>query len=268
MANFQIQYYSQALARKTVFQASIPNDIRTDIPRELNAHQKRPMKSLFILHGYTGMAENWVSEELMEHYNVAVFSATAENSFYLDAEATGHQYETMLAIELVDYIRKTFGLAMKPEDTYIAGISMGGFGAIHTGLAHPDRFSKIAGLSSALIVHQIAGKTRADDNQLGLGNYAYYVGCFGDLNTVETRDTNPEVLIRKMKAAGTKIPEIYLCCGTEDFLIEPNRAFHRFLTDEKVPHEYHESKGIHDGVFWSEYEPKVLAWLFGDEKES
>lgn len=267
MANFQVQYYSSALHRKTTFLASIPNDIRTDIPRTLNAHQKRPTKALFILHGYTGMMENWVSEELMDYYNVAVFSANAENSFYLDAEATGHQYETMLAIELVDYVRKTFGLAMRAEDTYIAGISMGGFGAVHTGLAHPDRFSKIAGLSSALIVHQIAGMRPGESTDGVLANYAYYAGCFGDLATVETRDTNPEVLVRKLKEKGEKIPEIYLCCGSEDFLIEPNRAFHRFLTEQGVPHEYHESRGIHDGIFWAEYEPKALAWMFRDEAE-
>ena len=267
MANFQIQYFSPALARKTIFFASIPNDPQGDGPRTLNVHQKRPTKALFILHGYTGMAENWVPEWMMQHYNVAVFSASAENSFYLDAEATGHKYETMLAIELVDYVRKTFGLAMKPEDTYIAGISMGGFGAIHTGLAHPDRFSKIAGLSAALIVHQIAGMNPGEESKDVLANYAYYAGCFGDLQTVAERDTNPEVLVRKLKAEGRKIPEIYMCCGSEDFLIEPNRGFHRFLEAEGVGHEYHESRGIHDGVFWAEYEPKVMEWLFRDEAE-
>ena len=101
----------------------------------------------------------------------------------------------------------------------------------------------------------------------GLANYAYYEGCFGDLSTVETRETNPEVLIRKLKEKGTKIPDMFLCCGTEDFLIEPNRAFHRFLTEEQVPHEFYESQGVHDGVFWAEYEPKALAWLFRDELE-
>ena len=267
MANFQVTYFSQALARKTSFLASIPNDMRVELLPSLNVHQKRPTKALFILHGYTGMAENWVPEWMMEQYNVAVFSASAENSFYLDAEATGHKYETMLAIELVDYVRKTFSLALRPEDTYIAGISMGGFGAIHTGLAHPDRFSKIAGLSSALIVNQIAGMKPGEEGKSVLANYAYYAGCFGDLDTVAERDANPEVLVKKLKAEGKKIPEIYMCCGSEDFLIEPNREFHRFLTDEGVAHEYHESPGIHDGVFWAEYEPKVMEWLFRDEAE-
>ena len=68
--------------------------------------------------------------------------------------------------------------------------------------------------------------------------------------------------IRKLKAEGKAIPGIYMACGTEDFLIENNRAFHRFLEDEKIPHEYHEGKGIHDMVFWSEYIRKAVEWMF------
>ena len=262
MAHFQIEYYSNALQRKTVFEAWIPNDLRTDIPG--GNVPEHPMKTLFALHGFTGKSENWFSEELMLKYGLAVISASAENSFYLDAEATGHQYETMVAIELVDYVRKTFGLAMKPEDTYIAGISMGGYGAVHLGLAHPDRFSRIGMLSAALIVHDIEGLTRETPREGMLGNYAYYEGCFGDLQTVAQRDTNPEVQILRLKKAGTAIPPIFQCVGTEDFLLEQNRAFHRFLTAEGVPHEYHESRGGHDGVFWQEYEPKLAEWLFRD----
>lgn len=261
MAHFTVDYFSGALRRATTFQAWIPNDMRMDIPGAASGAE-RPMKTLFALHGYTGKSENWVSEELMGKYNLAVISATAENSFYLDAEATGHQYETMLAIELVDYVRKTFGLAMKPEDTYIAGISMGGFGAIHTGLAHPDRFSKIGMLSAAMIVHGIKGMTRENDKDDGMANYAYYEGCFGDLKTVAERDTNPEVLLKKLKAAGTPIPAIFQCVGTEDFLLEANRDFHRFLEKEGVAHAYYESKGGHDNIFWQEYVPKMVEWLF------
>ena len=265
MAHFTVDYFSNALRRATTFQAWIPNDARTDIPGAQVTEW--PMKTLFWLHGYTGKSENWVSEDLMTKYNLAVISANAENSFYLDAEATGHQYETMLAIELVDYVRKTFGLALKPEDTYIAGISMGGFGAVHTGLAHPDRFSKIGMLSAALIVRGLRGKTKTDFREGGTANYAYYAGCFGDLDTVTERDTNPEVLLKKLKAAGTPIPPIFQCVGTEDFLLEPNREFHRFLEDEGVAHAYHESKGGHDNIFWQEYAPKMVAWLFEEEHD-
>ena len=48
----------------------------------------------------------------------------------------------------------------------------------------------------------------------------------------------------------------------EDFLLEPNREFHRFLTDERIPHESHESKGQHDMVFWQEYIVKIVKWMF------
>ena len=95
-----------------------------------------------------------------------------------------------------------------------------------------------------------------------VANYAYYRSCFGDLETVEERDVNPEVLAHRLKAAGAKIPEIYMCCGTEDFLIENNRQMHCFLESEGIAHEYHESKGIHDMVFWREYIAKIVEWMF------
>jgi len=264
MARFLIEYYSQALCRKTSFYAVIPNDLRTDLPREETAHTRRPMKTLFLLHGYTGRSECWIPDELLEKYNFAVISPTAENSFYTDGEASGHQYETMVAIELVDYVRKTFHLAMRPEDTYIAGLSMGGYGAIHLGLGHPDRFGRIGAMSSALIIHGVAHMQPGEEN--GIANYAYYRICFGDpLSEVESREVNPEVQIQKLRAAGKPIPEMWICCGTEDFLIEPNREFHAYLQKEGVAHEYHESPGSHDMTFWSGNIGAILAWMFRDD---
>ena len=255
MAYFRIEYYSQALRRSTSFDMIIPNDPREDAPEP-----KMPMRTLFLLHGYTGKAGNWVPEELTQQYHFAIVMPTAENSFYLDGLCTGHAFQTMVGIELVDYVRRTFHLAKSAEDTAIAGLSMGGFGAIHTGLAYPDRFGKIGALSSALIVHGIAGMKPGGGNKVA--NYEYYHECFGDLDTVEKRDSNPEVQIRTLKAEKKTIPQMYICCGTEDFLLEPNREFHRFLTGEQIPHEYHESKGQHDMVFWQEYIVKIVKWMF------
>lgn len=260
MAYFRIEYYSPALRRQTSFEMIIPNDVRTDFPRPENPYEKRPMKTLFLLHGYTGKAGNWVPEYLTEKYNFAIVMPTAENSFYLDGEATGRAYETMVAKELVSYVRKTFGLAKKPEDTYIAGMSMGGFGALHTGLAHPKVFGKIGALSSALIVHEIAQMKPGQDN--GMANYEYYRMCFGDLSTALKRRCNPEVLALRLKKAGKKIPEIYMCCGTEDFLLEKNREFHRFLEDEGIEHIYREGPGQHDMAFWGEHIVKIVDWMF------
>ena len=261
MARLQIEYFSNALHRTTSFEMLIPNDFPAGIPWEKDVAHSRPMSTLFLLHGYTGKAGNWVPEGLPEKYNFAIVMPTAENSFYLNGEATGTAYQTMVGEELVDYVRKTFHLANGPENTFIAGLSMGGFGALHTGLAYPHTFSKIGAMSSAFIHHEVAQMKPGSGNDVA--NYDYYRECFGEPSELLESDNNPETLIRKLKAAGEKIPDIYMACGTEDFLIEPNRAMHRFLEEEGVPHEYHEAPGIHDMVFWSEHIQHIVRWMFG-----
>ena len=257
MAYFRIDYNSGALRRTVSFEMLIPNDPDDDAPA---GDREKPLYTLFLLHGYHAKAYNWVPAGLPQKYRFAIVIPTGENSFYLNGTATGTGYQTMVGEELVDYVRRTFGLATSPENTCIAGLSMGGFGALHTGLAYPDRFGKIGALSSALIVHEVAHMQPGSAN--GVANYAYYHSCFGDLETVEERDVNPEVLARRLKASGAKIPEIYMACGTEDFLLENNRAMHRFLEAEGIPHQYHEGKGTHDMVFWHEHIAKIVEWMF------
>ena len=256
MAYFRIEYYSKALRRETSFEVLIPND-----PREGQPLPAEPMRTLFLLHGYTGKAGNYVPFELPYQYGFAIVMPSAENSFYLNGLSTGHAFQTLVGEELVDYVRRTFRLALRPEDTCIAGLSMGGFGALHTGLAYPHTFSKIGAMSSALIQHEVAGMKPGGGNDVA--NYEYYRECFGEPSELLESDNNPETLIRKLKAAGENIPEIYMACGTEDFLIENNREMHRFLEAEGVPHEYHEAPGVHDMVFWTEHIRKIVCWMFG-----
>ena len=220
------------------------------------------MRTLFLLHGYTGDAGNWVPEWLAQKYGFAVIAPCGENSFWLDGLSTAHKYCAFVGDELVNYIRRTFGLAHSAEDTFLLGLSMGGFGALHTALTYPENFGKTAAMSSALIVHQIAGIKPGEDN--GVANYDYYRECFGDLDAVLESDSNPEVLVKRLKDSGARIPEIFMSCGTEDFLLEQNREFHRYLTGIEVPHVYLESKGSHDMVFWNEYTLKFVEMMFGE----
>ncbi|MBQ6645160.1 MAG: esterase family protein [Clostridia bacterium] len=255
MAYFRIEYFSEALQRDTTFELLLPNDPHWGMP--LN---ERTERALFLLHGYKGKASNWAPEELAYRYNFAIVMPSAENSFYLNGLSTGHAYQTMLGEELVDYVRRTFGLALRREDTAIAGLSMGGYGALHTGLAYPETFGKIAALSSALIVHGIAHMKPGEGNSVA--NYAYYHECFGDLETVEERETNPEVQIERLKAEGKRIPEINMYCGTEDFLLEPNRQMHAFLDAQQIPHYYKEAPGAHTMDFWSKYIAEAVERMF------
>ena len=84
----------------------------------------------------------------------------------------------------------------------------------------------------------------------------------GDLDRIEISRYNPEVLVEEILNEQRKMPDIYMACGTEDFLLEKNREFHRFLDKYEVSHCYMESKGEHNMEFWTEYArifiPKML----------
>ena len=255
MANISVKFRSEALNRNVRFEVYMPNDAADD--------KGSRMKTLFLLHGYTGEAYNWVPEHLSQKYNFAVVTPNGENGFWLDGLSTGHKYCTFVGDELVKYIRRTFGLAMSRDETYIMGLSMGGFGSLHTALSYPESFGKAAAMSSALIVHGISGMKPGTDN--GVANYDYYHECFGDLDTVERSDANPEVLAKRLKDSGAALPEIYMSCGTEDFLLAENREFHVFLDSVEVPHTYLESSGGHDMDFWNRYTEKFVEMMFGEQ---
>ena len=260
MANINVTFFSNCLNRNTSFKMFIPNDPRADMPPQENKYSKLPTRTLFLLHGYTGDADIWCDPMQCAEYNVAVIAPNGENGFWLDGLSTGHKYATLLGEELIDYVRKTFGLAKSREDTCIMGLSMGGFGALHTALMFPDKFGKCAALSSALIHNEVAGMREGSGNPVA--NYEYYRECFGEPSKLAESVNNPEYLVKQLKEKGGEFPEIYMACGTEDFLLNENRAFHAFLDKENVKHTYVESKGIHDMVFWSEYARKFIPEMF------
>lgn len=258
MASLTIELYSNCLNRHTSFKMVIPTDVhKGDFPpRPKNPRMERPMKTLFLLHGYTGKGDNWVPDYLAEKYNFAIVCPTGENSFWLNGLSSGHAFQSFVGEELVEFVRNTFGLAKNREDTYIMGMSMGGFGALHTALAYPDVFSKTAPLSSAFIHHEVAGMQPGQGN--AVANYDYYRECFGEPSKLLESENNPEVLVKKILAEGKPMPEIFMAVGTEDFLLEPNRAMHKFLEEQKVPHTYLEWAGNHDMKFWSECVQKFI----------
>ena len=266
MSLIHVEYYSMAPAGQTDFYVALPNDV-PDFMGSMNPNYQRPMKTLVLLHGYSGTSSDWVTgssiRELSTTYNIAVIMPNGRNSFYLDKEMTGEAYATFVGEELLAFARKTFGLSDKAEDTFIGGYSMGGFGALRTGLKYSHNYGKIVALSSALIVNQL--KDMTPDMQNPMANYAYYERTFGDLKTAAERDCNPEVLIKEKLAKGEPIPPIYMACGTEDMLVETNKAFDAFLTEHQVAHEYKTSPGMHNWAFWNEYLEPSLRWLLGQE---
>jgi S-formylglutathione hydrolase FrmB len=262
MATGRLRFYSISQMGQVNISYVIPNDI-PPMMVEGNEHFKRPMKTLYLLHGFSGNESDWeyngVAEDIAGKYNLAVIMITGGNNFYLDRKATGCQYGTFAGEEVVNYTRKLFGLSEKREDTLIGGLSMGGFGAIHTALAYPETFGGVVALSSALIIHGIAGLKEGFQDMMA--NYDYYREVFGDLDKVKESDNNPEVLYTKLKDKGAKIPPIYMAVGTEDFLYENNQIMRRFFEENKADFTYEEGPGIHDWKFWNAYITRGLDWV-------
>ena len=262
MAFSQFEFFSESLRRVVSFNILLPNDSPLEFIKD-NENYERGVKTLFLLHGYSGNNRDWILEskinEFAIKYNIAVIFPNGDNSFYLDGKGMGSKYGTYVGEELVNYTRRVFGLSNKKEDTYIGGFSMGGFGAIHTALKYNETFSKAFALSSALIINEIKNK---DENfSTPIADYYYYESTFGNLNELENSENNPEELIRRLKSENKSIPSIFIACGKEDFLIEPNRDFHKFLIDNNVDVYYEEDEGNHNWEFWNKYLEPSIQWL-------
>ncbi len=264
----RLENYFEATRRVMEFRFILPDDLRykMNFDGTPNPYYARPTKLMVVLNGYTHNNLEWLMHtnivDVARKYNVAVFLPSGENCFYTNCEGCNDHFADYVGDELVHYVVERFGLSADRGDHYVMGLSMGGFGALHTGLAYPQNFSKIAAFSSALILHEVA-KLHPGDSNAG-GDYAYYSRVFGKPEDVLTSNDNPEQLILNMLADGTKIPDLYLACGNEDFLLEPNLALVEFLKKNNVPHIYHQSPGGHDYNFWLPYTERAVRWMIGE----
>ena len=260
MAIIEVNFISKCLMRTVTFNAIIPVDKFG--PQAENAEQK-PQKTLYLLHGIFGNYTDWVNgtriQAWAEANDLAVIMPSGENRFYLDDEKSGELYGEFIGKELVEFTRKLFPLSDKREDTFIAGLSMGGYGAIRNGLKYAENFGCVIGLSAAL-VHDT---WKDADNSAPIFTFrrSYYEAIFGEYDKVKGSDKDPKALLLKLKKEGRPVPKMYLCCGTEDGLVTANRDFRDFLNENGVDLTYVEGPGKHDWVFWDTYIKKVLDWL-------
>ena len=260
MAIIEVNFISKCLMRTVTFNAIIPVDKFG--PQAENAEQK-PLKTLYLLHGIFGNYTDWVNgtriQAWAEANDLAVIMPSGENRFYLDDEKSGELYGEFIGKELVEFTRKLFPLSDKREDTFIAGLSMGGYGAIRNGLKYAENFGCVIGLSAAL-VHDT---WKDADNSAPIFTFRrnYYEAIFGEYDKVKGSDKDPKALLLKLKEEGRPVPTMYLCCGTEDGLVTANRDFRDFLNENGVDLTYVEGPGKHDWVFWDTYIKKVLDWL-------
>jgi len=266
LAILQVVFMSKSLMRNVPMQVILPVD-KIPSPGQ-SAVERGPFKTLYLLHGIFGSCMSWLAESRIKRWaeekNIAVVMPSGDNGFYVDQARSYNLHGEFVGKELVEMTRKMFPLSHKREDTFIAGLSMGGFGALRNGLKYHETFSQIAALSSALVLERAVELTY--DEPHITKNRGYLESCFGDIDDALASDKNPKVLIRMLKEKkarnpDTRIPKIYMACGTEDPLVENNRDFRDFLKGNGIECAYTEGPGAHDWEFWDTYIKKALDWL-------
>ena len=270
MAVFEFTMYSQKLHRSTDVTAIVPAEAPMFPGAPYDPDQK--FRSIYLLHGYSGSHVDWLRgsriEQLAQRHRIAVFCPSAENSFYIDDPIRDALYDQFICRELVDFTRRVFPLSREVKDTSIGGLSMGGYGALRNGLKYPDVFGNIAAFSSALITDGIS--KMPDDVQNpppgqqggGMGmSPSYFVHTFGKPSKILGSDVDPKALAKGLMDGGGPRPNIYMACGSEDFLIESNRDLHNYLEGIGYGHQYTEGHGTHAWEYWDYHIEKALDWL-------
>lgn len=266
MALVQVNFISKMLSRTVTFNAIIPLDKISFGEEEVV--EAKPLKTLYLLHGAFGNYTDYLSgtriQRWAEEHNLAVIMPSGENQFYVDKPSRGENYGAYVADELVEFTRKMFPLSYKKEDTFIAGLSMGGYGALINGLKYHETFSRIGAFSPGLMIDDIASRSEL----LSVTGWSmdFYDNAFGGIDTIKNSDKDYYYLIDQLLENKKEIPKIYLPIGTDDFLLESVRGFKSFVDKREVPLTYIEDDGGHEWDFWDKYVKNFLEWLPLEEK--
>lgn len=261
MAVLQGEYFSQARRGMESFTAILPVD-PPPMPDGTPGYADPPWPTVYLLHGYSGGRSDWllysnIVQWAMKH-GCAVVMPDGGNRFYLDNEETGERYGVMVGEELVEVTRRMFALSRSREDTAIAGLSMGGFGALRNGLKYAQTFGAVMALSSALITDEVAGMTPQGGGN-AIAPYGYYRSTFGEPEKVLGSDRDPKWLARQCESR----PRLFLACGTEDFLYSQNADYHQYLQALDYPHVWWTRAGVHDFAFWNPSMEAAMDWWRG-----
>lgn len=244
MASITLSFHSEALERTVPLRALVPLE---DAPRV-------PMPAMYLLHGLYGSEQDWFQYTRVMLWarakGLAVFCPAGENGFYVNQADTGEAYMRYVGEELPAFTRRLFPLSSRREDTFIAGLSMGGYGALNAGLTYPETFGKVAALSAALRPWK-----RMDKPQGGCVQRPTYArALFG-------QDTEPWNTLTLARQCGARAPELWLSCGAQDDLLEENIALVDGLRQAGIPAHFDQPPGAHNWDFWDREIQRVIDWL-------
>lgn len=243
---FKTEIDSKLMGRKMPFNLILPQGYNE------NSRKKDRYPVIYLLHGLTGHYDDWANKTKLgkyaADYDYIIVMPEGDNGWYSDSSTVlKDKYESYIVKELIPKIDSEYRTKASRESRAVAGLSMGGYGAIKFGLKYPEIFSLSGSFSGAL------GAATWTEETLGSKGAAAesILSTYGKAES-ETRRQND--IFRMVRDSNSKnipsLPFIYLDCGTEDFLFRNNRDFVALLIEKKIPHEFRQLPGGHNWKFW------------------
>ncbi|HEY9284360.1 MAG TPA: alpha/beta hydrolase family protein [Pyrinomonadaceae bacterium] len=217
---------------------------------------------VFLLHGLTGHYDNWVTKtKLVDYarpYDLIIVTPEGNNGWYTDsATAPADRYESYVIRELIPEVERRYRAMPAREGRAVAGLSMGGYGALKFGVKYPELFALAASMSGA-----VGAASWSTEDQLPRGLIRESIlRTFGPADGAVKAENDLFKLVGEMPEGRAKnLPFLYLDCGTEDALrlLPTNLALANLLAARKIPHEYRQLPGDHDWAYWDKQVQEVL----------
>jgi len=257
MALMQCHFFSEVLGLSTSMTVILPQKTTAQIGMKGEAFGDRH-KTLWLLHGLSDDDTIWLRRTSIERYaapyGLAVVMPQVHRSFYTDMHYGG-KYWTFITEELPAIARSFFPLSDRREDNFVAGLSMGGYGAFKWALRRPEMFAAAASLSGALDMANLVKEHRNPESR------AMFEQVFGpELNIAGTEHDLLWLLEQGDRAEGPK-PKLYQCCGTSDFLYQDNLNFTEACRKTSYDLTVVYDEGEHEWGYWDRHIRRVLEWL-------
>lgn len=253
MAFIQCNFHSDCLGMAASVNVILPQKSRTQIGMEGSSSAPEGAPVLYLLHGLSDDHTIWMRRTSIERYaaayGLAVVMPCVNRSFYNNTP-DGMRFWDYVSEELPALLPSFFHVSTKREDTFVAGLSMGGFGAFKLALNHPDRYAAAASLSGSL-----------RNDWLAENNRAFYDWLFGKPEQFQGSQNDLRTLAERVVASGGPRPKLFQACGTEDFLYNVNTEFRDHLRAIGYEHTWLEGPGTHCWEYWDARIQDVLKWL-------
>lgn len=251
MALLDVDLFSESLEVGTSLSVVLPQSTRAQIGVEPVPVPEHGWPVLYLLHGLSDDHTAWLRYTAIERHaraaGLAVVMPAAGRSFYAD-EVHGHRYWTWISEELPERVAEMFRLSQRPQDTYVAGLSMGGYGALKLGLTHPGRYAGVASLSGAVELRQL--EERPERHEIV---QRVFDGAVPEEATLQH-------LLEQVDPAS--VPPLYLGCGTdEDRLLPVNQQLAARAAERGIDVTTDFRPGDHEWGLWDAVIPDVVAWL-------